>query len=326
MAQARPLAQFFERRRQSFFRFVDRRNPAADTFKLSQKNLFVFPTRRGFIFLLVAMSLWILGTNYQNNLIIALAFFMASLFNLAILLTFSNLNRLEIKFRGVNGDAFAKSEVPLRFLLLKKGKLDAEAVEFSWQDSKDISSKDVVPSEEVEQLVPIYFSERGRHALPRLKIESCFPLGIIRCWSWLNIEAKLLVFPTPLNGPVGSSSEVGGEEVDGLRPVKGGDDFSGLRSYVEGDSLRRVSWKTFAKGRGLFIKEFNESLSSENWLDFYAAGGKTTEEKLSILAFWVLHFYQEDENYGLILPHMEIRPNHGIEHRNECLTSLAEFL
>lgn len=316
-----------------FIRFVDKRVPAADKHSLSQKNLFIFPTKLGFIFLSIVFVLWVLGTNYQNNLILALAFFMISLFVLAILLTFQNLNCLVVSFRGNTGDAFVSSPVSLSFLLLKRSKGAAEEIQMTWEpdvNSQDGSEKNTttvfgVMNNEEEHAVTWLASGRGRKKLPRLRVQSTFPLGIVRCWTWLRFNKEVIVFPQPVNGSLGHTQHAAEGEEDGLHAIKGGEDFSGLNDYRIGDSLKRVYWKSFARGRGMHVKEFAESTSQEVWLDYSAVMANSIEERLSILAYWVLQCDQENETFGLSLPSKDIAPGSGRAHRDRCLLELAVF-
>lgn len=317
---------FVSRRKNQFYAFVDKRIGRAKQFHLSQKNLFIFPTKRGFTFLLLVIALWVLGTNYQNNLILALAFFMVSLFVLAILITFQNLNRLDIHFVHA-AETFVGDELYLKFSLENMSNSWREELCLFWQG--EAYTKDhyfsCAPRSDLECSVPLSVHRRGKLCAPRMGLQSVFPFGIIRCWTWLNWDVDAVVYPQPKSGRLGVSAKTSDELGDGLHPVQGSDDFSGLKEYVAGDSLRRVSWKTYAKGRGLFIKSFDESLSAEKWLDFSSVRGTNIEEKLSILCFWVLHYHQENENFGLRLPNVIIEPSSGLAHRKTCLHALALF-
>ena len=76
-----PLRNFYER-------WLARRLPSARQIVLDQRRIFIFPTGYGFFYLLVAALLFIGGINYENNLILALSFLMASLFLVAILIVY----------------------------------------------------------------------------------------------------------------------------------------------------------------------------------------------------------------------------------------------
>ncbi len=80
--------------------WIDSRRPVANTHHLNRNNLFIFPSQQGLWFLLVNLLLWVLGTNYQNNLILALAFLFLTFFIVAILHTFTNLSGMSVKVLG----------------------------------------------------------------------------------------------------------------------------------------------------------------------------------------------------------------------------------
>ena len=60
--------------------WLNKRIPAATRFSLNHKNIFIFPSRFGGLYLFLCLGLFILGTNYQNNLMILLCYFLVSLF------------------------------------------------------------------------------------------------------------------------------------------------------------------------------------------------------------------------------------------------------
>ena len=64
---------------------------------LNRHNLFIFPSRAGLVFVLLLLSLTLAAINYDNNLVFALTFLLASLFVVAIHHTHSNLSGLTIR-------------------------------------------------------------------------------------------------------------------------------------------------------------------------------------------------------------------------------------
>ncbi|MEE9254876.1 MAG: hypothetical protein V3U43_08070, partial [Pseudomonadales bacterium] len=60
--------------------WLDRRFPPSRTVTLDRRNVFIFPTREGFAFGLLLLLLLLGAINYQNTLVFAFAFLLASLF------------------------------------------------------------------------------------------------------------------------------------------------------------------------------------------------------------------------------------------------------
>jgi len=319
------LSSVISKRRKTFFHWVDRRNARSRSHLLNNRNLFIFPSKKGLTFLMVAAVLWVLGTNYQNNLILALVFFMLAFFVCAILMTFANMSKLKVEYLGT-AEAFAGDSFHCHFAAsLQRGGY-ADAIEFCWQNMEENTIECAFESASLksEFSVSYFHPVRGILRLPRLRIQSYFPFGLIRCWTWLNFDATVMVYPKPINGRLGASVAEGGDN-EGVYPVQGSDDFYGLREYEAGDNLRHISWKNYARGRGLYVKQFSQSVSRENWLDFDTVAANGIEEKLSILCFWILQLYQREEPFGLKLPDSKLKPGQGFNHRSEALGRLAAF-
>src|SRR5699024_12707024 len=61
--------------RRYYARWLAWRMPAARQQRLHQRLIFILPTGYGMLFLAVALAVFIAGINYQNNLLLGLAFF-----------------------------------------------------------------------------------------------------------------------------------------------------------------------------------------------------------------------------------------------------------
>jgi len=254
--------------RKRFFRWVDRHIVAKSTHRLSRKNLFIFPSSMGLVFLLVTMIVWLLGTNYQNNLILALAFFMIGLLIVSILHTFQNVSNISLSCVGSSA-IFAGELAQVRLHIDATNKRRAsEAMLFFWQGYRDIEVEHSFSANSKEDItLPIQTHRRGVLALPRLGLVSTFPLGLIRTWSWLRLDHAVVVYPKPVSGPLHDGA-IEDEEGDANSVVAGGHDFAHLREHEDADGLRNIDWKAYARGQGLLVKTFEQYVSSDNWLDF----------------------------------------------------------
>ncbi len=310
--------------RQWFFNWLDRRSPHRQHHSLTLKNLYIFPTRKGFMFLLFVTVLWFLGTNYQNNLILALTFLLISLFIVSILHTFANLAGLDITLKGA-ANAFAGESVKFFFAIENTSRRDSNGIALRWQETLlDASRCDSEQKTTQSISVPLEAERRGHLRPKRLLVESEYPLGLLRCWTWLNFDAHALVYPQPIELPLGSTA-ITDEKGDGEHPARGGEDFSAFHEYVPGDPIKHIAWKLYARDRGLFTKEFSQNISRELWLDYFHVGSNDVEQKLSALCFWALQFSAKDENFGLLLPGEKIAPNKGENHKARVLEALASF-
>lgn len=307
-----------------FFKIVDRHAPPVSQHLLNRKKLYIYPSKRGHALLVVLLIIWLLGTNYQNNLILGLAFLLTSMFIVSILSTHNNLSGLHVEYVGAT-PSFAGEDIEYIFCLTSTERRFVENVEIGWQHADDfVVNIDVSPHEPQTVRIPQCALKRGWQKPGRMLIQSYFPLGILRCWSWLNWDVAALIYPEPKEGPFpgNQSLDSGGE---GEHPIHGGEDYSGLRDYRVGDSLKHIAWKAFAQEKGLYVKEFSQNVSQERWLVFDHFSLSDTEEKLSAICYWALRLGEQDEYFGVELPRGIIDPDKGENHRRRVLEALAMF-
>lgn len=304
-----------------FFRWIDKRVPPARQISLNRTNLYIFPNRTGFLYLVMTLLIWLLGTNYQNNLILALCYLMVSLFVVAIHHTFANLSGISVRFVQAT-PAFAGEAASFVLELSTRNRYGCENVEIRWGDG-EARTLTLAPATPQRVSLQVPSRQRGYLRPGRLLIQSHFPLGIIRCWSWLNLEAAALIYPAPVAIDEPQHLASSGRE-EGGTSTRGGDDFSGLREYQPGDPIKHIAWKQFAQHKGLFTKEYEAYFSAEKWLDWHSLN-QLQELRLSGLCYWALHYERQQIPYGLSLPGLTLAPALGDYHLQAVLKALAQF-
>lgn len=306
-------------------RWLSRRLPPATSVTLDHSKLFVLPTTAGMGFLLVISLLWLLGTNYENNLVFALAFLLVGLFVVLPIHTFANLSGLRMRLVDAL-PAFAGDYAQARIAVERTGKRAHERVQVAWPPEEGVTTDLDESSERTRQVsIALPVVRRGRVSAPRIRVESRFPLGLFKCWSWVDLDITFLVYPQPRSaGPLPIGAAVGEGDQQQVHAA-GGDDFAGLKNYQPGDSLRHVAWKQFAGGRDLYTKEYVTGSDTRLWLDWDLLGGRDVETRLSNLCAWVLEAERAQLAYGLRLPGQTIEPGLGSSHKQRVLSQLALF-
>jgi uncharacterized protein (DUF58 family) len=305
-----------------FFRWADKRVPLATDVLLTRKNVYTLPTLTGFSFLGLGFVLWLLGTSYQNNLILALSYLLVSLIVVAIFHSYANLAGLQIKVLGAK-PAFVGENVYFMLQIQGARAQGYENLTIRWWNGEN-ASFDFEGKKSTQIRVGVYADKRGILQPGKLLIESCFPLGIIRCWTWLNLDAHAVIFPKPLQmtfpkQPLGDSDSEHGEQ------ISGGDDFTGLKEYRAGDPIKHIAWKHYAREQGLYSKEYGRAPRRDSYLQWDAFSHLPAEERLSALCYWALEFDRTGITYGLRLPGKEFAPACSDGHRLNVLSALALF-
>lgn len=308
-----------------YAQWLSRRMPASRQQRLRQRLIFIVPTGYGFLFLAVAMGVFIGGINYQNNLLLGLSFFLASQFVLVILATYRNLAGLTIEAQNMRPN-FAGEQGYLSFTITARRSGAQIAIGLRWRGKNSATqmvSLAAEQSEEVTLAVPL--TQRGWNAPGRLQVFTRYPMGLLRAWSQLDMAHECLAWPKPVSTPHAPFTGKADTRDATRQWWQGEEEFYGLRTYTESDSPSKIDWKTYAQGRGLYVKEFIAPQASSEWLDWYSFQGGDIEQRLSWLCYWVLKREQERQPYGLRLPNFELPINLGTEQRHSALEALALY-
>lgn len=300
--------------------WLNRRIPAQPEHTLHHASIFIMPNKTGLIFSALLVAMLLTAINYQNSLIFALVFWLFSMALLAIFFTFKNLSG--VRLRAGNGAAvFAGKPVDLLLRISAKEPKWALSVFFKDQLATPFS---LSAGEEKMIYLPYFAEKRGRLDVARIGIETRFPLGVFTAWSWVKLEFPIVVYPKPIEQPFVLSTGRGEDEGHSQKTASG-ENFYGLRAYQAGDALKHIAWKHYARGQGLFSKEF-AGAQSFNWqFNFDDLTGEPLERRLSILCAWLLKAHAQDAAFGLTLPGKHLPLGQGDAHLERCLEALALY-
>ncbi|MCX7154970.1 MAG: DUF58 domain-containing protein [Rhodocyclales bacterium] len=320
------LASLRRRLHEIFVRWALRvRPPEPAPIVLTQRRVYVLPTRAGLAYG-AALGVMLLGAmNYNLSLGYALVFLLAGLGIVAILHTFRNLVLLSIR-PGRCEPVFAGSVAQFG-LLLESQRPDARTSLRLFFDEAVPIEVDIGPHACTATTLGVHAAKRGWLPMPRFTIETTWPLGLIRAWSYAVPELNCLVYPTPAaKAPPlpWSSDSARGSARDG----RGADDFSGLRKHQVADAPRHVAWKAVARQQDgpLLTKLFSGAAAQQLWLDWAALPDTIdTEQRLSILARWILDADAAGLAWGLRLPAVRLAPDNGPAQRSAGLHALALY-
>jgi len=285
---------------------------------LEYRHIYVMPTRFGAWFGVLLGLMAIGGLNFNNNMTLLLVFLLGSIAMLTTLLAYRNL--VGITVSGIiAGPVFAGERAEFRVLLKNPEERFRFAIEATAVDARDCV--DIEPQNtrhlSVEQDAP----RRGWLAMEPFRIENRFPLGLFRAWSVVIPVARCLVYPQPSPNP--PPLPMSGRGDQGAVHKGEGEHFHGLREYRPGDPLRRIAWRSSARHQKLYSKEMEAPRDETCELNWYLMGSGDTEQKLSVLAAWVLRAERRQIPYSLELPGAALPASLGDRHRDACLEILA---
>lgn len=310
-----------------FAAWIERRLLATPVLRLSHREIFIFPSRGGWLFICVGFLILVGASNYQNNLGLVLAFWLGSLGVLAKFMSFRNV--LGVRLRaGDPSPTFVGETLRFPIWLDDPDGRAHSAISVGLTSASD-EAWDVPPQGAVcaELLVPA--QQRGWQDMPRFCLQSLAPFGWLRVWSWPKLSARALVYPAPLAPPWPLQPQGEGDGKH-AQPVSGSEDFAGHRGWRQGDSLRQVDWKAYARERGLHLRLFVAPSGDEWWFRLRDLPAADRETQLSWLCFLLLEAERKGQRYGLELGAgtagaEKFSPDQGDMHLHRCLKALALY-
>ncbi len=284
-------------------------------------RVYIVPSGFGYAFAMLTLVMLLAAMNYSNSMAFALTFLLAGLGLIAMHHTHGNLVNVEVR-AGPVAPVFAGEMAHFEVHVLNPARRDKYSVGLSWPRKPVCASADIAPEDTAVLKLPVPAARRGWLPSSVFAVSTEFPLGMFHAWTWLDLEMSCLVYPTLAPaGRVPPPAHGSGGALSGGRP--GLDEFAGLREYQRGDSARAIHWKSFPKLGVPMVKQFQETLDREFWLDWNELPELDTEARLSQLARWVLEAEGGALSYGLRIPGTRIAPSRGESHRHACLKALA---
>ncbi|WP_028865518.1 DUF58 domain-containing protein [Psychromonas aquimarina] len=304
-----------------FESWLKRRIPAVKTITLNRGNTFIFPSRAGFLYILTVLMLFLLGTNYQNNLILFVVFFLCSFMLTCLLLSYQNLANLTLTANPVKAQ-FAGQDCCCS---LRISRQRGRAQQVHYEFKKSSSPLQSILTEESAVLYALS-KKRGWFEPGRVTVSSRFPFGLFSVWTHIDFGFKCLIYPQPLEQYCVVQTLPGKQTNNGLRSFDSGfEQFAMLKSYQPGESLKSVAWKQVAQGRGMLSKQFEQSQGGDVILDIDDYAFLDLEAKLSALCYQVIELYKNNVSFVLKLKDQVITAEHGSDGKATCLRQLALY-
>jgi uncharacterized protein (DUF58 family) len=289
---------------------------------LKRRRLYILPTRFGFVFGALVFAMLLGSLNYGASVAFAMTFLLAGLGLVAMHHCHNNLLGAEIRCIGAM-PAFAGQPAHFRITFANAATVTRYELELALGDSL-VGPVDVAPghSQTLELAVPT--TRRGWQPLPRFAAASRYPGGLFRVWTWLNMEARCLVYPAPAppGRPIPTSTASHG--MRGM-PAIDDSDFVGLRRATPADPPGSLAWKAYARTGQLMLKQFSGAAEVPSMLDWASLPELGTEARLAQLARWCIDASADMRSFGLRLPHAAVPLGSGPRHLHECLRALALF-
>lgn len=315
------MSQWIDRVQESprFARWLNRRVPPTPSHTLGLNNIFIVPTGQGFLFVLCALVVWVAGINYQNTLMLALAFYMFAMFLVVMVQTYQNLAGLTLTLSPPSLVEVGQRDFST---LMATSSHDHHAIDCAYP-------RELPRLLEVERRkqstiqVPICSSKRGVFNPGRLRLETRYPQGLFRAWSLIEFSNHSLAYPSPVQDELPEPERSDGTQ-ESARPSRARSDTKvGAKIYQPGDDTRTIDWRVSARFSELYVKEFEAPVAHQRTLSWEDYPFLTFEAALQRLAYWAIELTHRELDFSLVLPGRMLPRSQGERHLEQALGLLA---
>ncbi len=292
---------------------------------LARKDISLGPTQSGFLFLGILIAMLLGSINYNNNAGFILVFLLGTMAAISLFHSYKNMVGLDIISMTVHPVFMGQTLIiPVRITgknnSTTPGQAQGKALHLRFKNTSPLAfSGDGILN------LSILAEKRGYLAPGPLILDSVYPFGLFRLRADIPLSTRGLVYPAPLVGDFPLA--LAGQGEDGKKQGRdtGPDDFQGLRPYLPGNPMGRISWKTFSRGQGLFIKDFTRDRGQDILMDLSLIQGKDLEKKLSLICRGIIEAEKGHRKYGIRLGSLSIVPDSGVKQFHRCLKALALY-
>src|SRR5207302_7233897 len=170
--------------------------PERGTVTLVHRRVYIVPTQLGLLFALTLAILLVGSINYALSLGFALTFLLAGMGLAGMVHTARNLARIAISV-GRAEPVFSGESAQFRLYLDGGQGFDRPAILARHLAAGSQLVVDVPAGGLAELVLAVPAARRGWLPLGRVMLETRFPLGLFRAWSYIEPAGRCLVYPNP---------------------------------------------------------------------------------------------------------------------------------
>jgi uncharacterized protein (DUF58 family) len=284
------------------------------TLSQTRKRLKQKATLGSLLVVVMLFGLFLEAYMHNFNLVYLVLFFLFASAFVASPLGIANMANLSVALQG-SDRLFAKETSHLYLALTNNKHTESYALKLECMERSLFIPSVKAQSREILTL-PHTPEKRGKLEIGECLLQSLFPLATIRFVLPVNLTADTVVYPHPKG--------ISLERFLSRRKGRYGQesDFEGIIPYIDNAPLSKIHWPSVAKGERA-LKKFAFEISQEQLnFDFYQAG-RSDEERLSQLTYWILECEAQNLEFQIQMPHETL--NSKRSSIDEILETLALY-
>ena len=281
-------------------------------------------TKTGWIYIVLTIVVGFAAVNTANNLIYILASALLSYMLVSGIFGRGNIHALSIQVEFPE-EIYARTPTPITVRLTNPRRFLPAMLIRVVTTGRTVLFPYVAAASSSDAVIQVTFPHRGRCPIDPIRLASPFPFNFFTRFRTLDQPGELVIFPKPRNcAEVHARVEMnrrGGEQsVDRLGDAG---DILAIRSYLPGDPLKHIHWKSTAKTGRIQTKEFAAVDEPDLVIAFDQVPVPDLEQRISCVTFRLLQLARGPRAFGLLIGGRLYPPRRSTAHKRALLRVLA---
>lgn len=258
-------------------------------------NIYILPNKFGVVFFAISISTILSSLNNNNNLGFLFGFFLFSFAFVAIFKTHKNLKAISITKAEIS-NIYQGQDLIIIFDLKSKSR-STESIRIKNLEFKDKQNSKFITRSDDKREIQCSISElkRGKIEFLNFKIETTFPYGLFKAWSYFQYPLAAFVYPKKTKCELNVVNLESRDQINSLSQSKKdsfGETFSHHLDYEQGTKLNLIDWKMYQSKNILKIKNY-ESFNTSKLLSINIEEIQGDfEKRLSKMSYLLSHAQQ----------------------------------
>lgn len=293
----------------------------SSVFRASPRQVYILPTRFGYMFAATLVLMLLVSVNYNNGLGYLFTFCFAAIG--VVSMHYTQRNIVDLSFKTQPGKVvFAGSEGNFFVEIGEHRNRPRTGVWLRCLDDEISIDLDAGACEQIK--LKFHSHARGMHRLPEFYALSIYPIGLLCAWTRkCTPTVQQLVYPAPSPRSLLPNSALTRSAETNALTNTGSEEFHNIKEYEITDPISHIHWKHSARGVGMVSKRFEKEVAGDTKFRWKDAHGMNDEERISCLCRWILDAEAAQINYSLEIPGQYIQSGQGAHHMHKCLKVLA---
>jgi uncharacterized protein (DUF58 family) len=285
--------------------------------------------RAGSIYIAISIVLGVVAVNSTNNLL-----YLVTTVLLGYMLGSGVAGRRNVRGAEVSltfpDEVYAHVPCPVIVHVLNKNRFASLFLIDVSLGGQGVFFGSIPPGRTQSRTLFVTFPARGRHVLDddEVRLSSVYPFNFFVRWWATGCREDVMVFPYPLRcqGESVFVQAPSNDARDASVPI-GDTDVVGVRAYIDGDSMKRIHWKSSARTGKLKTRLYDGGgADNGHIIDMDHLLADDVERGLSMAAWTITESMKSGAAVGMRWKNQITPPAAGRVHKLELLRRLALYV